>query len=269
MGVLLGGKPLQDVSPGGHLCYIHSGEPEWISALVEYLRRGLELNQRVVYVGNDVDPSAPEKCAVWAHLSSAGVDTGQYLKKGQLLGMNGSDLYCPAGVGFDPQKSLASLAALSSQAVQEGFSALRLWVDMGWAKIGDIGLDEERLLQLERMGNKVMSGLPLVWCCCYPRNAFQPSSLVRALESHPIVAHPRAGCSALANTQFIPLASLPEDSPYSELDQRLRVIEEQNQTINQLRRRAADLEASLEQANKARKTQAGFTAIARCACACV
>src|SRR5690606_17227844 len=92
---------------------------------------------------------------IMGYLKDAGLDVDSYLRTGQFSILTVSDSYMKDGV-FDPDRMIALLSTETENALQEGYSALRVTGEMSWALGGLPG--SERLIEYEHKLNTFFPG---------------------------------------------------------------------------------------------------------------
>jgi len=146
--------------------------------LTPFLRQGLERREKVVYI---LDVSTAE--AIVAYLRSDGLDAGLYLDRGQLVFLTLDEAYMQEGV-FDPDRMVAVLQAQTDQALAEGYQALRVTGEMGWALRGLPG--SERLIEYEGKLNGFFPGAKCIGLCQYDWRAFGPQLIMDVMSTHTV-----------------------------------------------------------------------------------
>jgi len=189
-------KKISDIKPGDHLCCIYSTEDEHRIVITQYLRAGLEHNEKVFYI---VD--ARTKDVVINYLKNDGIDVKNYLKTGQFAILTIADAYMKGGV-FDPDKMIVLLTSETQKALDEGYSALRVTGEMSWALRGLPG--SERLIEYENKLNTFFPGSKCLAICQYDRRSFDAEILLNILLTHPFAF---IGANLYDNFYYAP----PED----------------------------------------------------------
>jgi PAS domain S-box-containing protein len=170
-------KTISDIKPGDHLCCIYSTEDEHRTVITQYLRAGLEHNEKVFYI---VDTRTKE--VVIGYLKDDGLDVDYYINKGQFSILTIADAYMKGGV-FDPDRMIALLTSETKKALDEGYSALRVTGEMSWALRGLPG--SERLIEYENKLNTFFPGSKCLAICQYDRRRFGAEILLNILLTHP------------------------------------------------------------------------------------
>jgi PAS domain S-box-containing protein/putative nucleotidyltransferase with HDIG domain len=189
-------RKLKDLQPGDHLCLIYETEEEHRAVLTPFLRQGLELVDKVIYI---VDARTGE--TVLGYLRGDGVDADAYVQRGQLVILEVDDAYMREGV-FNPDGMIRLLRSETDKALAEGYSALRASGEMSWALKGLPG--SERLIEYEAKLNAFLPGSQCLAICQYDRRRFTPDILMEVLATHPIAV---IGVEVIDNIYYLP----PED----------------------------------------------------------
>ena len=162
---------------GQHVCYIYDSEEEHALVVTEFLLRGIELGDKILYL---VD--AHTESEILGLLRRGGVDPEPYLSSGQLTIKPAVDGYVPNGV-FEPDAMIEMLHGAIELATAEGYRGLRATGELTWALKGFPGSD--RTHEYEMALSQVYPGRPALGLCQYDRRAFDPDALARTREIHP------------------------------------------------------------------------------------
>lgn len=168
---------LGDLRPGDHLCVIYRNDDEHRIVLSDYLRRGLEAGERVLYI---VDARTARQ--IRGHLRDAGISVRDAERRGQLLFLSRDDAYMREGV-FAPQGMISLLRQETQNALDDGFSGLRVTAEMTWALRGLPG--SQRLIEYETLLNEFFPGSPCVGLCQYDARRFPPRHPPRCAAQSP------------------------------------------------------------------------------------
>ena len=226
---VMGGTPLltalESLQAGDHVCCIHETEEELKATVVPYLCQGLEGGEKVIYI-SDVRNS--QIITEW--LSGSGLDMDQHVAHGRFTAVSPESI-CLYGGAFDPDRMNAFLREELRVALGEGYTALRVAGEMGWALSGATG--PERLIEYEAELNLFFRDAACTGLCLYDRNQFSPEMLLKALETHPIVI---CGTEVCDNFHYVPpetyLSAVPAEA---ELEQKLDGLRRHRQTQSSLK----------------------------------
>jgi hypothetical protein len=118
---------ITELKPGDLVAFFYRTWDEQFEFLIPYLKQGLELNQRCIYIADDI----PVRL-ILQRLEAAGLDVAAAQKRGALEVLTKSDTYLRHGQ-FDPERMVADLGNEVRRTLDLGFSALRGTGDMGWS----------------------------------------------------------------------------------------------------------------------------------------
>jgi len=218
-------RNITDLRPGDHLCCLYETEEEHRALLTPYLRQGLELGEKVLYI---VDAYTAE--TVLDYLRYDGVEVKPYLDSGQLNILTAKDAYMRDGI-FNPDGMIELLRNETERALAEGYSALRVTGEMTWALRGLPG--SERLIEYEAKLNTFFPGSKCLALCQYDRRRFNPDMILDVLATHPIAV---VGTVIYDNLYYMPVAEfLGPDRPAATLRRWLRNMEAHKRAEEALR----------------------------------
>jgi PAS domain-containing protein len=205
-------RSTDELKAGDHICFLYNTEQEHRLLLTQYIRKGLEDKEKVIYV---TDNHTPE--AVIGYLQGDGMEVEPYLRERQLVFLPVADVYIEEGV-FHPDGIIDFLRAETQRALEQGFSALRVTGEMGWVLHGLPG--SERLVEYEAKLNTFFPQGRCLALCQYDKRKFSPDILQSVFFAHPIVA---IGTEFLENLYYIPPENLlGVDLEQSKLDSYLK-----------------------------------------------
>ncbi len=170
---------IADLKPGCHLCAIYETEEEHQTLFTQFMRAGLEKNEKVIYI---LDARPAE--TVFRYLQAQGLDTQSYVRKGQLNILTSQQTYLKEGI-FDPDTMIAFLKSETEKAIAEGYEALRVTGEMSWSLKGHPGSD--RLIEYESRLNDFFSGSNCLAICQYDKQRFDADLLLKVLYTHPYI----------------------------------------------------------------------------------
>jgi DNA-binding CsgD family transcriptional regulator len=171
-------RTISQLRPGDHACCFYETPEKQRAILTPFLRQGLERGSKVVYV-LDVSTAA----AILAYLRRDGLDVEPYLARGQMAFLTIAETYMHEGV-FDPETMIALLQEQTDQALAEGYPALRITAEMGWALRGLPG--SERLIEYEAKLNEFFPGSKCIGLCQYDWRDFGPQLVMDVLSTHAV-----------------------------------------------------------------------------------
>ena len=199
---------------GMHLCCIYGSRDEHLDSAAEFIRQGLELVEKVIYIADVMNAKSFLKI-----LREKGLKVYGRMSKGQLLILASRGSYLRKGV-FDPASMLDMLEKETESALSGGYSALRVLGETGWALSGAPGAG--RLLEYEERVNGFFPGRRCAALCLYDRKKFPPEMLLKILSAH---AGVMMGKQVYKNI-FFSADGKPagKRSPRKELDYRLSML---------------------------------------------
>jgi len=211
--------------PGSHICCLFASEAEHQALIAPFMRQGLDRYEKVLTI---VDAHTTEQ--ILAYLSADGVQVHPFLQKGQLRILDAEESYTRGGV-FDPAGMIALLRTETQRAIEEGYSALRVTGEMGWALKGLPGC--ERLMEFEGRLNAFFPGSGCLALCQYDRRRFEPHVLLNVLEMHPLVV---IGTEIYDNFYYMPPQELLGADPLGvKLNSWLDHLRERKRSETQIR----------------------------------
>ena len=232
---------IESITVHDHLCLIHTTVEEQLAAVLPFVRHGLALGERCVYVAD-----AGTGSDIVAALDAAGVDTAVELARGALQVLGQQDAYLRGG-GFDPEEMIAYLAAAEQAARDDGFSALRITDEMGWVLSGEPGT--ERLIEYESLLDRFFPEHDALALCQYDRSRFPPDIIRDVIRLHPLVI---SGSRVCDNPYYVPPndALLPEGAGVA-VDRMLGTLEELSRSRSALEDASRHWSATFDALNDA------------------
>lgn len=151
----------------GHLLMLYGSEAERVSALVTWIRRGLERNEKVIYTES---PGEPAPRSIGTILGNHGVDVAAATAQGRLSMVPMPEFYSPGGQLTRIERALA-----------EGFRGLRMTAEVAAALTF---LSWRAVMDIERGLEAVSRTHPLSAMCQYEQAATLGDSLQEVTASH-------------------------------------------------------------------------------------
>mmetsp|Transcript_14542 Transcript_14542/g.20267 ORF Transcript_14542/g.20267 Transcript_14542/m.20267 type:complete len:670 (+) Transcript_14542:105-2114(+) len=207
----------RNVHCGEHWCSIYHSQDEHKKLIVEFILSGLEQNEKVVYLH---DQNSPE--TILGYFTALNIDLQKYIKTGQLVFQHSSEVYwckvdgvaesslTPHSVLFDPDVTISRLHVALSDALEAGYSKLRVTGEADWASRFSL---EQKLFEYENKLHTFFATKPCVALCQYDAKRFSPSCLLTVLTSHPKTV---VGTEAYDNFYYIPPAAMCNANDTSE-----------------------------------------------------
>ncbi len=171
---------IEDLTLGNHLSFLYQSSDEHRSFITLFLKDGLLQNEKVIYV--NASNSAE---VILGYLKDQKLDIDLYLENGQLRILDAERVYFRKNI-FDPRKVLTFLHFRLEQALEEGYSGLRVTSEMDWALRGLPG--SQRLFEYEMKLTELIKGKKLINMCQYNRNVCSSVLLLYVIATHPVIA---------------------------------------------------------------------------------
>lgn len=170
---------------GDHYCGIYRSDEDHRALIVDFVRDGVDRNEKMMYIVN-VQTAEELK----ATLAAANVDADGLVNKRQLVILTAKEAYLRGGQ-FDPDKMIQLLRDETKQALEDGYTALRVTGEMTWALSGEPG--SERLVEYESKLNQFFPKSQCYAICQYDRRRFDSEMLLEILNTHPLVLYGQEG----------------------------------------------------------------------------
>ncbi|WP_162907467.1 MEDS domain-containing protein [Allorhizocola rhizosphaerae] len=156
-------------------------DESWLVVAADYVSDGLQLRHKIILCTDMLRPEA-----LIAGLEYLGVaNVWQAQADGQLEVMTAEQSYLAAG-RFDPEETITAWAGEIDMARRQGYAALRMVGDMGWALRPAAGV--EPLARYEVQINRVFAQGHAMAVCLYDRRLFTTSELAALVAAHPATA---------------------------------------------------------------------------------
>jgi signal transduction histidine kinase len=243
-------RRIGQLGQGDHLCLIYDSSAERLAALVPFLKAGLAAGERGLFLGSS------ESClGIERALQGAGIPVGREIERGALILLSDRDCWLDRSrveTRFDPNTLKDMLRRTEQQALDDGFSGLRVTWDVAWLLEGVPGA--ERWIDFEAEMNGFLAGSRTCALCRYGRRRTPPEQLQDVLRTHPLALLGNQVCS---NAFYEPPSMvIGPSSPGDRIDwmiaqiRRARTSEEK---LEQLSYRLAQKGAELKRADRAKE----------------
>jgi len=215
---------------GDHLCLTYEDGAGRIAALVPFFERGLAQGERCICVDGATSRRVEQA------LRAAGVQVGNELERGALVLLTGLERLWRGGE-FAPGNLIDLLRQAEQEALDDGFSGLRVALEMTWALFEERG--SHALLEHETQLNRFLPGSRTLVICQYDRRRFPDRLLRDVLPTHPLVV---LGDELCPNVYYEPPgAGAGSPSPADRLDRAFAQLRRAGAS----ERRLADLKVQL------------------------
>jgi signal transduction histidine kinase/ActR/RegA family two-component response regulator len=238
---------------GDHLCLIYDRAAEQMAALIPFLKRGLAAGERCLYLADGATTEMAERA-----LAHEGIDLDREKERGALVLLTRRDGFLQGG-RFDPGAMTDLLRQAEQEALDDGFSGLRLASEMGWC-LGEVP-GAERFLEYEAMLNRFLDGSRSIGLCQYERSRFSPRVVYEILRTHPFAV---LGEEVCPNVFYEPPEMVLGPTTLGErvdwMIARLRQARANERQLEELSFRLAQQRSALERADRAKEEFLGMLA---------
>jgi len=236
-------KAIGKIDVHDHMCLIYETQEEQFSAVIPFVRIGLERGEKCLYVVDDNTATM-----VINGMKAADIDVESAVETGRLAIVSKQESYLRQGF-FDPDWMINFLKCATDETITGGFSALRITGEMTWVLDGDPGF--ERLMEYEAKLNYFFPENKALAICQYNRNRFSPAIIKNVIDTHPLIIFKGMVCK---NFYYIPPDNfLSNEQPDKEIERLLANIKNREKVEVELQQYQEHLEyrtAQLVEANK-------------------
>jgi anti-anti-sigma regulatory factor len=169
------GTQVTDLSVNDHACLTYGEAEELFDLTAAFVRDGLAGGRKVMWLSD----AAPEQAV--QELSRRGIPVEPVIADGRMLAVPCEGRLL-TGQAFAADKALDWLAGQMAGCRREGFTGLRVAVDMGWALRPVTGV--EQLPGFEAALAAALGGTAVSVLCQYDRERFDPVTLASVAGFH-------------------------------------------------------------------------------------
>lgn len=169
---------LENAGAAGHACWTSGSSGGYRDAIAAYLAEGVELGQRLVFYGSTRDDVDGLREA----LAASGQDADRLVGEERMVVGTAAEAY-RAGEAFDPDASIARYRARVREALEDGFSGLRVAAETDWL-VEDP--EARRMWPIYEFRAELLAAeLPFAALCCYEAEIWgsRELELIRAVHS--------------------------------------------------------------------------------------
>jgi DNA repair exonuclease SbcCD ATPase subunit len=236
-------RAIEKLGVHDHLCLIYETQEEQFSAVIPFIKIGLERGEKCLYA---VDDNTAEM--VINGMKGAGIDVESAVESGRLAIVSKQEAYLKQGY-FDPDWMVGFLKSAVDEAKGAGFSALRITGEMTWVLSGDPGT--ERLMEYEAKLNYFFPENDALAICQYNLNRFSPENIKNVIATHPLVI---CGGMVCRNFYYVPPDDfLGEEQPAKEIERLLANIKNREKVEEELQRHQERLEEMVKELSEGTK----------------
>ncbi|WP_313693891.1 MEDS domain-containing protein [Halorarum halobium] len=187
--------PDGDGGPENHRALIYETRAEQLSAVVPFVRQGLERNERVMYV---LDENS--RADIVDALARGGVDVDAALESGVLTFHSKADTY-GRNDEFDAEEMIEYVDETAREVIHdEGYDRFRITGEMTWALEEDTDT-LDRIVEYEGKLNDYFPENPVIGLCQYDRTRFPADLLYDIVRAHP---HQVYNATVTQNFAYLP-----------------------------------------------------------------
>ncbi|MFW6138623.1 MAG: MEDS domain-containing protein, partial [Spirochaetota bacterium] len=168
-------ETLKTLEPVRHLCCLYSTEKEHRLVLSPFIAEGIKNGQKVLYI---IDSHRAE--VIRSYLKDYDLDTDSLAERGQLEILTSRETYVKEG-SFDPDRMIELLKKKTANALEKGYSALRVTGEMSWALANVSG--SEKLIEYESKLNRFPPQTRCIAVCQYHMRRFSSDILLDVLRT--------------------------------------------------------------------------------------
>ena len=163
---------------GHHIIYVYNDDWERKRTMARYLQRGLNENEKVLYLVDDISPDEMRN-----ELKELGVDVDEKQEDFDLT--EGHYSRCPDNY-FSREFMLGVVSRYYDEAIEQGYVGARGAGEMSWALIEGRATVPE-LLRYEAELNDLLVEHPLTTVCQYDARRFDGAIIMDMLSVHPMM----------------------------------------------------------------------------------
>jgi len=226
---------LEHVAPHDHLSLVYESSEDHYSVAVPFIRIGLERGEKCIYIADD-----GTEAVVRDAMAAQGIDVEQAMASQKLVLETKDGAFLQHGA-FDPERMPKFWKDATTEARQQGFSALRATGETEWLVGGAAGVD--RWVEYESRLTNVLAGLDCFALCQYNLRLLPSDLVLDVIRTHPMIIYRGVICP---NMYYVP----PEE--FLGTNQKAREVERLLTTI----RERAEIEYTLRQQRNELRTLA-------------
>ena len=211
-----------------HACLIYDDLAAYRSVAMNFIREGLSANEKCIFA---IDHYTPQMIA--EDFATAGLDLDAEQNRGRISIIHVPSIYQANGA-FDPDETILAWQQQTQNALEEGFSALRVVGEATFALDGQRG--ENNLIYYEnRINADLFPHHPFRSLCVYDKSLYPPRIIKAVIKAHPVLYY---NDERLAENIYF----VPPESHFASQNQRQEV----DLWLTNARRHNANLQALRE-----------------------
>ncbi len=170
-------KNIQNLKFGDHISCIYRDGDELFSLVIPFFVDGLKKHNKCIFVYSEFSPEV-----IIEKFGYSGFDLTPYIETNEFVIAPKDNVYLTNGF-FSADDVINHFSKIQSDALSEGFAALRVAGDSSWIN-GNSELVSE-FMKYESRVNDYIQGTSIVALCLYPESAHDHNTLVDAISNHP------------------------------------------------------------------------------------
>lgn len=170
-----------ELEPGDHVCWPFDTDEDYAATLASWIETGVTRGERVLSLSGQVSVDWL-RAAVTAH----GVPVDALIEAGQAVLADARTVFAGTG-SFDADGVTEGYRLAAEQAVADGYTALRVMADLGWAANGLA--TPRQLVCHELSADRLIADLPMLALCGYDTRIASRTVAAQVCSVHPACAH--------------------------------------------------------------------------------
>lgn len=174
-------EQMKHIKAGDHMVFLYEDNDVILNAniIADYIISRINRNEKCFFISGDINVEL-----ILRRIQES-IDLEETINKGQLSILDKNDAYSKEGK-FDPEKMIALLKELATEAINDGYTAFAITGEISWVLEYDDGFD--RIMDYEYLLNDEIFGYyPVSAICRYNINKFSNEMIKNIIEVHPIV----------------------------------------------------------------------------------
>jgi len=222
---------LEQAAPHDHLSLVYESSEDHYAVAIPFIQIGLDRGEKCIYIADDGTEEAVRDA-----MSAQGIDVEQAIATDSLVLDTKDGAFLKQG-SFDPERMPAFWEDVTSEAVRQGFSALRATGETEWLVGGSKGVD--RWIEYESRLTQVLASLNCFALCQYNLHLLPPELVRDVIRTHPTIIYRGVACP---NMYYVPPDEfLGTNQTVREVERLLTTIRERAEIENTLRQQRNEL----------------------------
>lgn len=175
---------MSNISLGTHFCMFYQTKEDLISILTPYFKVGLENNELCMWVTSEPLETSDAEMS----LRKVVRNLDDYIQQGQIEILDFRQWYITLD-GFEPDRVLQGWIEKEKQAVENGFTGLRLAGNTSWLAKEDWG----KFAEYEARINEIIGDYRMIALCSYPLDRCKAPEIIDIVSNHQFAVIKREG----------------------------------------------------------------------------